>query len=81
MASELRLEDCKSRRDVLRMSDLESLAGCLGYFEAPLPPNGPCSTCPQREICRYVSKNFVPKERLKPILQRIERLQSIIREV
>jgi len=61
--------------------EAESLPGCLGYFEAPLPPNGPCFRCPHREICRYVSKQFVPKERLKPLLHRIERLQSIIKEV
>jgi len=74
-------ERLQERQDALQMSDLESLPGCFGYFEAPIPPNGPCSECPHRKICRYVSKQFVPKEKLKPILQRIERLQIIIREV
>lgn len=30
----------------------ESLPGCIGYYGAPIAPNGPCETCEVRDICK-----------------------------
>jgi len=59
------------------MSENESLPGCLGYFEAPLPPNGPCRSCPQRELCRKVSIEFVPR---KTVVEFISKIEAALKE-
>ena len=54
------------------MSDLESLPGCLGLYEAPIAPNGPCSECPHRELCKRISINFVPRRAVEELIGKIE---------
>ena len=54
------------------MSDLESLPGCLGLYEAPIPPNGPCHICPHRELCKRISINFVPRRVVEELIAKIE---------
>ena len=39
-----------------RGEEVESLPGCVGYYGFPIVPNGPCSECPVREICKRSSK-------------------------
>lgn len=52
----------------------ESLPGCLGFFELPMPPNGPCNKCPCAEMC----KHLVRKEEIKAILVLVEEIKNIL---
>jgi len=60
--------------------DDSSLPGCIGYYEAPLPPNE-CSRCPYVKTCRKMRSDFVPKAKLHTVLERLERLEVKIRGV
>jgi hypothetical protein len=62
------------------MSGADTLPGCIGYFGAPLAPNGPCQKCPHLRLCKHVKTNFVPKTKLQPILAKVERLEVAVRE-
>jgi len=55
----------------------ESIPGCLGLFESPIPPNGPCETCPLRDVCRYVARNFVSR---RTVLERLSKIEAILKE-
>lgn len=57
-----------------------TLPGCIGYFEAPLPPNGPCGSCKYQEVCRHVRLNFVPKAKLKEVLVLVQEVWSVLKE-
>jgi len=52
-----------------------SLPECIGYYGKPVPPNGPCEKCKSQELCRKV----IAKERLQPILAKIEEAQIVLR--
>ena len=53
----------------------ESLPGCIGYFGAPIGPNN-CAICKVRKVC----KNVVAKTRLQPFVERLEKVEKIIRK-
>lgn len=55
----------------------ESILGCCGYFGAPIAPNGPCPSCPSKDLCQYITAHFAPK---KLVRQKIEQLQAMTRE-
>jgi hypothetical protein len=57
------------------MSGADTLASCIGYFGAPLAPNGPCENCNHAPLCKHVKANFVPKTKLQPILARLEEIE------
>jgi hypothetical protein len=57
----------------------DALPGCLGYYGAPVPPNGPCDICRYKRLCRHVKANFVPKVKLDQILERIEEMEARLR--
>jgi len=56
--------------------DLESLPGCLGFFEVPISPNT-CPQCHSHELCKKISAKFIPK---KLVLERLEKIQKILKE-
>jgi len=56
-------------------SDCNTLPGCVGYFGAPLAPNGPCEKCSYAPLCKHVKANFVPKTKLQSILAKIEEIE------
>jgi hypothetical protein len=56
------------------MSDNGTLPGCFS-LRKPLPPNR-CETCRYREEC----KKYVLKVALQPILAKLERLETVLRE-
>lgn len=58
-------------------SDYEIIE-CIGYYGFPIAPNGPCSKCKYNVLCQHIRQNFVPKTKLKPILERLEGLERRI---
>jgi hypothetical protein len=55
----------------------DSLPGCIGNFESPFEPNGPCLICPFTNFCNYISNNFVPK---KIVFETLAQAITIIKE-
>lgn len=49
--------------------------GCIGYHGHPLPPNGPCKTCPHQDLCKRV----IAKDRLKPVVESFLRAEAILK--
>jgi len=47
---------------------------CIGRYRVPTEPND-CDNCPASELCRQV----VAKSRLDELLERVEKVQSILR--
>jgi hypothetical protein len=61
------------------MSDNSTLPGCVGFYGAPLAPNGPCEKCSYARLCKHVKVNFVAKTKLQPILALLEDLEQKLR--
>lgn len=53
----------------------KNIADCIGHFPHAMPPNA-CETCKIRETCKRV----VAKERLREIMERIDRIEAIVHE-
>jgi len=49
----------------------ETLPPCIGHFETPIPPNS-CESCKQREICRKISFEFIPRREVHDLIKQIE---------
>jgi len=60
------------------MSNLESpkLLDCTGLYVLESPN---CSECPQRTLCEEVNKKFVPKKKIVEILQKVKRIEEILK--
>ena len=56
------------------MADLDLIPRCLGYFGAPIAPND-CRNCKTREVC----ESIIAKDRLRPILQRVEKIATVLK--
>jgi hypothetical protein len=50
---------------------------CLGNYQSKQK----CSTCSIIGICKFVTKNFIPKSDLIPILESVERLSKLSKGV
>jgi len=62
------------------MSDVESLPGCFGEYGSPQSPNGPCQDCCIRVYCLQCQKYWVKKNALKPTLERLEKLEEVLKK-
>jgi len=51
--------------------DASALPPCLGQDEPQIP--SACNGCAAKELCKYVRANFVAKDRLQPILTKLEK--------
>ncbi|MDH7564792.1 MAG: hypothetical protein ACQXXG_09495 [Candidatus Bathyarchaeia archaeon] len=54
--------------------DSNSVPGCIGYFGKPVYPNN-CQKCRWIGVCRKV----VARERLHPLLAKVEECQKILK--
>ena len=56
------------------MSD-STIPSCIGYYGAPIASSGPCESCSYADVC----VKMIPKEKLKPLVEHVERMQRILR--
>jgi len=50
----------------------DTMPSCLGQDE-PQTPNA-CNGCAAKDLCAYVHANFVAKNKLLPVLKRLEKI-------
>jgi len=51
--------------------DASALPQCLGQGEPQTPST--CNGCVAKELCKYVRANFVAKNKLMPVLVKLEK--------
>jgi hypothetical protein len=52
--------------------DASALPPCLGQDEPETP--SACNGCAAKELCKYVRANFVAKNKLMPVLSKLEKI-------